>query len=400
IAVVDLVAGVSNDAVNFLNSSIGSKVASIRVILIVASLGILCGVLFSSGMMEVARKGIFNPSFFTMPDLIMIFMAVMIADILVLDLFNTYGLPTSTTVSIVFELLGAAVAMSLIKILNSGDSISTLSEYINSAKALSIIGGILLSIVVAFTCGAVVQFVARVLFTFEYEKRLKAFGGIWGGLSVACIILFLLIKGMKGATFITPELADYIYSHLTLLFLCVFVVFGVLLQLLVNIFSIDIFKPIVLLGTFSLALAFAANDLVNFVGVPIAGYHAYAAAYATSDPLHTSMAVLSGKVPTSWVWLMASGVIMVFSLWFSKKARTVVDTSLNLSTHDEENERFESFVLSRAIVRMFSSLSDAVLIATPRAMKKFVRRRFLRTDSVLAMDQEREVSFDLVRAST
>jgi phosphate/sulfate permease len=400
IAVLDLIVGVSNDAVNFLNSSIGSRVAPRHIILIIASFGIIAGVLFSSGMMEVARKGIFHPQLFTMPELITLFLAVMLADVLVLDLFNTYGMPTSTTVSIVFELLGAAVALSLLKIISNGDSLATLDQYINSGKALTIIGGILLSVVIAFSCGALVQFCGRLVFTFDYERNLKKYGGVWGGLSMAAIALFILLKGAKGATFITPEASNYIKSNLGILFILCWLVSGTFFQILVSIFKVNILKPIVLIGTFSLALAFAANDLVNFVGVPIAGFHAYQAAQMGSDPLTMTMGGLAGKVPTSNFLLFLCGAIMVAALWFSKKARSVTKTEVGLGSHDEENEQFGSIALSRAIVRLFLSASNTLLFCTPRSIHKHVNRRFKRTYLEEHNDYGTAPSFDLLRAST
>lgn len=400
IAVLDLVVGVSNDAVNFLNSSIGSKVANRRTIFIFASLGLFVGVLFSSGMMEVARKGIFNPQFFTMPDLMMLFFAVMIADLLILDLFNTYGLPTSTTVSIVFELLGAAVILSLIKIFASDGSISQLGEYINSARAFSIISGILLSVIISFVCGATAQFIGRLLFTFDYQSNLKTFGGLWGGLCMASIALFILLKGAKGATFITPEMSLSIKENLWLIFGLTYLISGVLFQALTSLFTFNIFKPIVLIGTFSLALAFAANDLVNFVGVPIASFHAYTAAFQTDSPLSVPMTMLAGKVPSTTSILVGCGFIMVCALWFSKKARTVTDTEIKLSSHSEGDEKFESLAISRIIVRIFISLFSGIRKVIPRPIRKLVRRRFSRHVINKAGESEALPSFDLVRAST
>jgi phosphate/sulfate permease len=270
LAVIDLIVGVSNDAVNFLNSSIGSKVAPYHVIMIIASLGMLAGVTFSSGMMEVARKGIFQPQLFHMPELITIFLAVMLTDVLLLDLFNTFGLPTSTTVSIVFELLGAAVAVSLIKIYDVGHSFEELVNYINTAKALAIITGILLSVVIAFICGAIVQYFSRLIFTFDYLPRLKRYGGIWGGISLSIITYFILIKGAKGSSFLSPETVSWIKHNSWTILAANCLVFGLIFQFLALFTKVNVLKPIVLVGTFALAMAFAANDLVNFIGVPMA----------------------------------------------------------------------------------------------------------------------------------
>ncbi|MCB0347080.1 MAG: inorganic phosphate transporter, partial [Bdellovibrionales bacterium] len=277
-AVFDLIVGVSNDAVNFLSSSIGSRVASVRVILLVASLGLLCGVLFSNGMMEVARKGIFHPQYFTMPELVSLFTAVMLADILILDLFNTYGLPTSTTVSIVFELLGAAAAIALMKVVASDGGISDIGHYINSAKTLSIVFGILLSVIVAFAAGAVVQFFARLSFTFDYQSNLSRWGGVWGGLAIASISLFIMLKGAKGAAFLSADDVAWIQTHSLSILSGTFVAAAIVFQVLCSFFQVNVLKPIVLIGTFALALAFAANDLVNFIGVPLAGLESYKAA--------------------------------------------------------------------------------------------------------------------------
>jgi len=398
-AVFDLIVGVSNDAVNFLNSSIGSRVAPLFVILIVASLGILAGVTFSGGMMEVARKGIFHPQFFSMPELIAIFMAVMLTDILLLDLFNTYGLPTSTTVSIVFELLGAAVAVSIVKIVNAHNGTMGLVDYINTAKALMIVSGILLSIVVAFFSGAIVQFLSRMIFTFNYQKRLPRYGALWGGVAMAAITWFILIKGAKGTSFMTPETVDWIHTHSLTMLLLIFVLSAAILQVLISFFRINILKPIVLVGTFALAMAFAANDLVNFVGVPLAGLQAYKAAAASSDPLHIAMVALSKKVQSPTSFLLLAGGVMVATLWLSKKARTVTETEISLGKQEEGAERFESIWLSRSIVSMAHTFLESFKIVVPRAVRTWVGRRMDPTKHDAAVVRERRSSFDLVRAS-
>ena len=379
LAISDLIVGVSNDAVNFLNSSIGSKVAPRNVIMIIASLGMLAGVTFSSGMMEVARKGIFHPQFFTMPELMTIFLAVMLTDILLLDLYNTFGLPTSTTVSIVFELLGAAVAVSLLKLYTSGDGLGRVLEYINTGKALTIIFGILLSVVVAFAVGALVQFISRIIFTFDYEKRLRRYGALWGGVALSSITYFILIKGSKGASFITPEVSDFIKGNTWLILLGSFGVCAVLLQILLSFTRVSILKVIVLIGTFALAMAFAANDLVNFIGVPLAGLSSYQVAAATSDPMNTTMEALAGKVPGNTALLIMAGVIMVITLWVSRKARSVTKTEIRLGRQDEGFERFESTVLSQTIVRLVSSIFDSVGRLFPRSLRGAVNRRFDRS---------------------
>lgn len=398
IAALDIMVGVSNDAVNFLNSSIGSRVAPRATIMVIASLGILAGVTFSSGMMEVARSGIFHPQYFTMPELLTIFLAVMITDVILLDLFNTYGLPTSTTVSVVFELLGAAVALSLLKILQTEDSVLTIVNYINTAKAITIIMGILLSVAIAFVCGAGAQFLTRMLFTFDYRRRIKRYGALWGGLAMASITYFILVKGAKDASFITKQNVAWINDNTTLLLAVIFAVSAVTLQVL-QALGFNPLKPVVLVGTFALAMAFAANDLVNFIGVPLAGLHAYQLAMASADPLTTTMGALSKKVPSETLILLASGVIMVLTLWLSKKARTVTETEISLSQQEEGHERFESIALSRAIVRLVLHLADTVRGAFPRGLRTWIFRRLDPGTAQLVMVEGRKPSFDLLRAS-
>lgn len=398
VAVMDIMVGVSNDAVNFLNSSIGSRVAPRATIMVIASLGILAGVTFSSGMMEVARKGIFHPQFFTMPELLTIFLAVMITDIILLDLFNTYGLPTSTTVSVVFELLGAAVAVSLLKILQAGDSLVTIVEYINSAKAITIIMGILLSVAISFICGTVVQFFTRLLFTFDYQQRLKRYGALWGGMALSSITYFILVKGAKGAVFIPRETVAWINANTLTLLLIIFAVSAVVLQILQGL-KFNILKPIVLIGTFALAMAFAANDLVNFIGVPLAGLHAFKAAMATATPLTVTMAALGQKVHSETSYLLLAGIIMVLTLWLSKKSRTVTETEISLSQQEEGNERFESIFLSRAIVRLVLNITDSVRLIVPPGLRSWVGHRLDPSVVPTVRTDGRRPSFDLLRAS-
>lgn len=397
-AVFDLVVGVSNDAVNFLNSSIGSRAAPRHVIMAIASLGIIAGVTFSSGMMEVARKGIFHPQFFTMPELITIFLAVMLTDILLLDMFNTLGLPTSTTVSIVFELLGAAVALSVIKILSAGQGLGMVAEYINSSKAMLIIFGILFSVVIAFICGAIVQFFSRLLFTFDYTKTLQRYGALWGGVALSSIVFFILIKGAKGASFITPETYALIKSNAPLILFATFIAAAIILQMLITFFRVNILKLIVLMGTFALAMAFAANDLVNFIGVPMAGFHAFKAAIASSDPLNVTMGMLNKKVASETFLLLIAGAIMVITLWFSRKARTVSKTELGLGSQLENVETFESTKLSRVLVRSVNSFFEAGKQYIPMSVRTFVDDRMDPTQYAQT-DKGVQQSFDLVRAS-
>jgi len=397
LAISDLIVGVSNDAVNFLNSSFGSKVASKRLIMIIASIGILIGVTFSSGMMEVARKGIFHPGKFNITELMTIFLAVMLTDILLLDLFNTFGLPTSTTVSIVFELLGSAVAVSLLKINSIGEDFSKLTDYINTGRALGIISGILLSVIIAFIVGAIIQFFTRLVFTFDFTKGLKKYGAIWGGIALSAITYFILIKGAKGAAFIDKATKDWVKGHAGLIILITFVVFWLLFQLFLTFFKFNILKIVVLVGTFALAMAFAANDLVNFIGVPLAGLKAYQA-----DPSGTGrlLVELEGKqsLPFETLLLIIAGVIMVLTLWISKKARTVSKTELGLGRQNEGIEKFDSSLLSRSIVRMGSSLGDLVNKILPVSWRRLIDER-INYYSYEPENKDEEQSFDLLRAS-
>jgi len=285
LAVIGLIVGVSNDAVNFLNSAIGSKVAPRWVIMTVASIGLMFGTMFSTGMMEVARKGIFHPELFTFSEITIIFVAVMLANVLLLDVFNSLALPTSTTVSIVFNMLGAAVFVALIKIGQTDSSAADLNSYINSSKALAIISGILLSVIIAFIAGAIIQYLTRLLFTFEFTKKLKRYGAIWGAVALTAITFFIVIKGAKHSTVISPEIREYISANTKMILLYSVIFWAVVLQLVMWFTKANILKFIVLIGTFALALAFAANDLVNFIGVPLAGLSAYSIASNSPDPL-------------------------------------------------------------------------------------------------------------------
>ena len=399
LAVSDLIVGVSNDAVNFLNSAVGSRVAPRHVIMVIASLGMLAGVTFSSGMMEVARKGIFHPQYFTMPELMTVFLAVMLTDIIILDLFNTYGLPTSTTVSIVFELLGAAVAVSILKLAHSGELLTGVFTYINTGKALAIIFGILLSVVVAFLAGAMVQFVTRTIFTFDYVVRLRRYGSLWGGAALSAIVYFILVKGAKGASFISDATAAWIRGHTLLILFASFVVCALLLQLLQSLTRVNILKVIVLIGTFALAMAFAANDLVNFIGVPLAGLSAYREAAASGDLLHQTMEALRQPVRANTLFLLIAGVVMVVTLWVSRKSRTVTKTELRLGRQDEGFERFESTVLSQVVVRLVSTTFENVTRVVPAGARRAIAARFDRASHRPIPDIDGSVpSFDLVRA--
>jgi phosphate/sulfate permease len=398
LAFSDLIVGVSNDAVNFLNSAIGSKVAPRYVIMILASLGILVGATFSSGMMEVARKGIFFPDQFYFSEIMIIFLAVMIADVILLDLFNTFGLPTSTTVSIVFELLGAAVAVSLIKIYSTGGQLST---FINSATALLIISGILLSIVVAFTLGTIVQYLTRIIFTFNFKKNIKYYGAIWGATSITSITYFILIKGAKGSSFISPETLDFIKANTMYIIMVSFLCWTILFQLIIWLTRINILKIIILVGTFALAMAFAGNDLVNFIGVPLAGFSSYKAfaAEAGADPNQFLMTSLTGKVQTETYMLIIAGLVMAVTLWFSRKARTVSDTEINLSRQGDGEERFGASTFSKNLVRGAISIINTVERFVPKFVRRFAARRFAEVDKTNKKSKKNKSSFDLIRAS-
>ncbi len=399
LAITDLVVGVSNDAVNFLVSAIGSKAAPFTVIMIVAGLGVLFGATFSNGMMEVARKGIFHPEFFSFNDIMIIFLAVMLTDIILLDVFNTFGMPTSTTVSIVFELLGAAVAVSLIIILKNNGSYIEISNYINSAKALAIIGGILLSVVVAFSVGAFVQYLSRLLFSFNYKKTYKNFGAIWGGIAITAITYFIMIKGLKGSSFAGKgtDIYSFVTENTITIILLSFVCWSIILAVFQFIFKINILKIIVLVGTFALAMAFAGNDLVNFIGVPLAGFASYQEWAASGTPADSFlMDGLSGKVGTPTLYLLLAGLIMVITLFVSKKAKSVTETSLNLSRQEEGYERFESSIFSRSVVRSSINFGKITGKIFPNPIKNFINNRF---DTRTVVQADKEQSFDLIRAS-
>lgn len=395
LAVVDLFVGVSNDAVNFLNSAVGAKAASFKVIILVAAIGVFIGAGTSNGMMEIARHGIFHPEQFAFKELMIIFLAVMVTDVVLLDVFNSLGLPTSTTVSMVFELLGGTFALSLIKIYY--DNTLSLGVLLNTDKAFSVIMGIFLSVAIAFVIGTVVQYLARLIFTFNYTKKLKYTIGIFGGIALTSIIYFVLVKGAKDLTFMTPEVKSWIHDHTLHIVVGSFVFFAIFMQIL-NAFKVNVFKIIVLAGTFALALAFAGNDLVNFVGVPIAGYSSFMDFYHNGswDAVDTyKMGVLNAPAQTPIYFLIASGAVMVFALIKSKKARNVIQTSVNLSSQDESDEMFGSSRLARGIVRSSNNLSSLISKIVPLKVEKWIDSRFVIKDAIL----ENGAAFDLVRAS-
>lgn len=395
-AVLDLVVGVSNDAVNFLNSSIGSKVAPLWAIFTVASVGVLIGTLFSSGMMEIARSGVFYPEKFTFPAIMMLFLAVMITDVVLLDLFNTFGLPTSTTVSLVFELLGAAVAVSLFMVWTSGSG-ENLGEYINSGKALAIIGGIFISIAIAFIMGSIIMYLSRLIFSFNYRKPFKYLGALWGGIALTAITYFAVFKGLSGSVLVTESMMSYLEANMGTALLYTIVGWTVFMGILQHVFRVNILKTIVLAGTAALAMAFAGNDLVNFIGVFMAGFDSFkiaqgvAASGGNVEAMH--MGVLSEPVVAHVGWLLGAGVIMVLALWFSKKSRTVTETEVNLSRKGEGLERFSSSPLSRSIVRNSLNFSRSINKFTPEPVKNFIDKQFI------PVELENNASFDLIRAS-
>ena len=398
LAAFDLFVGVSNDAVNFLNSAIGSRIASFKTIMIVASLGVLIGATFSSGMMEIARSGVFNPQMFTFSEIIVIFFAVMVTDVLLLDIFNSFGLPTSTTVSIVFELLGGAVAAATYKIWLQGDSFLTIASYINNEKALAIISGILVSVVVAFVAGTVVQYICRLIFTFDFDRVYRKIGGIFGGIALTSIFYFLVMKGLKGTSFMHKEYIDTIDAHTWPILISTFIVLTVLFQLLIKYKNTNIFRIIILSGTFALAFAFAGNDLVNFVGVPLAAYESYNSFIASGVAANLfTMESLKQAVQTPTIFLLLSGLIMVLTLWFSKKAHRVVQTSISLSSSTQgEQEQFGSSLPGRVIVRSALRFGTLVNQFMPAAIRKGIDSRMVKPQPVKG---EIALPFDYVRAS-
>ncbi len=401
LAIVDLTVGVANDAVNFINSAIGSKAAKFRTIIIMAALGVLLGVLMSGGMMEVARKGIFDPSMFNMPELLIIFLSVMYQDVLLLDLFNTFGLPTSTTVSIVFGLLGSSMGVAMLKIIEDGGNFAMLEQYIHSGKVLSIISAILLSIVMAFILGSIIQYLSRMLFTFNYKETFKKYGPYWSAMALTALTMFILLKGVKGAEFMKGDIGAWIKDNMDLVILYSFIGWSIILQLLSWFTKVNILRVIVLVGTFALALAFAANDLVNFIGAPLAGFNAYQIAQASGgDPMTASMAAMTEKVAAPIWMLLFSGMVMVLALIFNKKARTVAMTTIKLGSQNDRYERFESNAIARAVVRIAIVVIDFISSITPAPLKKFVQKRFDLANYRPVPDEAGDLeAFDLIRAA-
>ena len=402
LAILDIVVGVSNDAINFLNSAIGSKAISLRTIMIVASLGIFIGAVFSSGMMEVARKGIFNPGEFFFDEIMIIFMAVIITDILLLDFFNTLGLPTSTTVSIVFNLLGASVVMSLFKILDSeSQTLADIGTYINTDKAITIISGILLSVLIAFSVGAIVQWVSRVIFTFQFEKKVKNFGALFGGVALTSITYFIFIKGLKGTPYYS-DMSGFLKSNEILIVAIAFLILTAFSFLFQKISQKSVLLVIILVGTFGLALAFAGNDLVNFIGVSMAAYHSYEAwSISGIDPSLFSMESLDKKVPAEPLLLFIAGGIMVVTLWFSKKAKTVAETEIGLSRQHDTHEKFKPNLFSRILVNLFFKASSTIGSIMPESITNKIEMSF-ESNKTFLINKDQSVdapAFDMIRAS-
>ena len=408
LAIADLVVGVSNDAVNFLNSAIGSKVVSFKTLMVIASLGVAFGAISSSGMMEVARKGIFNPEMFVFSEIMIIFMAVMITDILLLDVFNSYGLPTSTTVSIVFELLGAAVVISLIKLSALDLSFVELSDYINTSKATQIIFGIFFSVIVAFSIGALIQFISRIILSFKFEEKAKWMGSLFGGIALTSIFYFIVIKGLKGTPYSDNQydilgglsISNFIDINLNMIVLLSLLILTLLSYLFNSVFKLNIYTLIICVGTFALALAFAGNDLVNFIGVPIAGYESFLAWSASGVSAESfTMEILSEKVSAPTFILLGAGVIMVLTLWTSSKAKSVIKTSIDLSRQEETIERFEPNFLSRFLVRAGSSFVENFSKITPKPILDFVDSQYIKPKINTLILRKDRPAFDKIRAS-
>ncbi len=396
LAIVDLSVGVSNDAVNFLNSAIGARAASFKVIIAIAAVGVFVGAALSNGMMDIARHGIYQPQHFYFSEIMCILAAVMLTDVVLLDIFNSLGMPTSTTVSMVFELVGGTVAIALVKIASSSGALQ-LGDLLNTEKAFTVILGIFLSVAIAFFFGVIVQYLSRILFSFNYKKSSKYFIGLFGGLAATSIIYFMLIKGLKTSSFMTGEFKDMVYANTGMIVLGCMVFFTILMQVL-HWLKVNVFKVVILMGTFALALAFAGNDLVNFIGVPLAGYSSYMDLMAQGGTTTTDtflMTSLLGPAQTPWYFLVGSGIVMVIALATSKKAQNVVKTSLDLSRQSDGEESFGTSPVARVLVRNCSNISATILSIVPTPVKNWIDSRF--NQSEMIMDDK--ASFDLVRAS-
>lgn len=395
LAIFDLIVGVSNDAVNFLQSAVGAKAASFKTVLFIAAVGVFIGAALSNGMMDIARHGIYQPQHFYFAEIMCILLAVMLTDVVLLDVFNTMGLPTSTTVSMVFELLGGTFALALIKVY--GDNTLGLGDLINTDKALSVIMAIFMSVAIAFFFGMVVQWLARIVFTFNYKEHMKYSIALFGGIAATSIVYFMLFKGLKDSSFMTPENKHWLQENTLWLLGLIFASFTVLMQIL-HWFKVNIFRIIVLLGTFALALAFAGNDLVNFIGVPLAGYSAFTDYIANGTEVGPDgflMVSLQGSASTPWYFLFGAGIIMVYALYTSKKAHNVIKTSVDLARQDEGEESFGSTPMARTLVRFSMNLSNSVSKIIPESSKQWIETRFRKDEAIIADG----AAFDMVRAS-
>ena len=400
LAIVDLIVGVSNDAVNFLNSAIGSKVAPIRVILIIASVGLMAGAIFSEGMIEIARSGIFQPSFFTFDKVMIIFLAVMFTDVILLDIYNSYGLPTSTTVSLVFELLGASFFVGILFLIEQQKPIEAIQDILNYRSALTIISGIFLSVFVSFFVSSIVHFFTRAIFTFRLKKTVRLMGSVFSGLSLMIITYFLLIKGLKGTSLITKEQSQWINENTILLLLVTFTSWSIISELALRFWKINPLKIIVLTGTFSLAMAFAGNDLVNFIGVAAAGLSAFEFWASQNLPADQfMMSALAGEVVTSPYILIISGIIMVITLWTNAKSRKVTETEVSLGRQDEGEEKFKPNFISRSLLSGALTIGKVWTSVVPKETWKAVNNRFFQLKQPKQKPNEVAPSFDLLRAS-
>lgn len=397
LAAFDLWVGVSNDAVNFLNSAIGSRAAKFRTLVLIAGIGVFCGCVLSNGMMDIARHGIFSPQYFSFQDVMYIYLAVMVTDIVLLDIFNSFGMPTSTTVSMVFELLGAAFAFTMLKIADGSTALS-MADYLNTSKALEVIMGIFLSVPIAFVFGSLIQYITRIVFTFSIAKNIRYKIGIFGGIAVTAILYFMLFKGLKDLSFMNADVKNYIHTHILIILGSIFVVATIVMQLL-HAFKVNVFRIIVLIGTLALSTAFAGNDLVNFIGVPLAGFSSFCdftANGAGFTPSTFMMSSLTESAKTPIYFLAAAGAIMVFALATSKKARKVTETEVGLSRKNEGDEMFGSSKVARSLVRWGNSIGTALSNITPTPIARFIDSRFQVPEEAI----DNQAAYDMCRAST
>ena len=396
LAAFDLWVGVSNDAVNFLNSAIGSRAARFKTLVVIAGIGVFMGCVLSNGMMDIARHGIFTPQYFSFKDVMYIYLAVMVTDIVLLDMFNSFGMPTSTTVSMVFELLGSAFAFTMLKVAGDGAALS-MADYLNTSKALEVVMGIFLSVPIAFFFGSLIQYITRIVFSFSINKHLFFKIGIFGGMAITAILYFMLFKGLKDLSFMNADVKAFLNENIMYVLGCTFVVSTIVMQVL-HVLKVNVFRIVVLFGTFALATAFAGNDLVNFIGVPLAGYSSYVdfttnASGVSADSFMMTSLQASAKTPI--FFLIAAGVIMVLALATSKKARKVTETEVGLSRKNEGDEMFGSSKVARSIVRLGNTFGNAVVNITPTKVRHYIDSRF--QVPVEAIDND--AAYDMCRAS-